>query len=157
MGSTVSYPIEGLGAKPPKILVKMLSKCKTMVHSLTLFGVVCKGVITLPHPDVFWYRLSGMGAKKVLVTLLYLFHIKIKWNIVCKYLKAKIFSRDSNIVLQSHWTWNIFGHSFTTIRSLGVSLTYPILKFKKTVCPKKVWMWHCVTLTTFTDSLKSIL
>ena len=38
----------------------------------------------VPHPDVFWYRLNGMGdqknaPKKVLVTLFpYTFHVKPK-------------------------------------------------------------------------------
>ena len=38
----------------------------------------------VPHPDVFWYRLNGMGGqknapKKVLVTLFpYIFHVKPK-------------------------------------------------------------------------------
>ena len=41
----------------------------------------------VPHPDVFWYHLNGMGVqkntpKKVLVTLfLYIFHVKTKFNI----------------------------------------------------------------------------
>ena len=29
------------------------------------------------------------------------------------------------------------------LRILGVSLNYPILQFKKTVCPKHGWMRHC--------------
>ena len=82
--------------------------------------------------------------KKVLVTLFpYIFHIKTKWNIVYKYLKTKIFSRDTNILPQMHWTSNIFGHSATTIGVFWVSLNYPILNFKKMVCPKNVWIWHC--------------
>ena len=100
MGSTLNYPIEGVGAKPPKILVKMLSKCKTMVHSLTLFGVVCKGVITLPHPDVFWYRLSGVGAQKSSCNTSIYISQKITWNIVCKYLKAKHIEHE--IFLDTH-------------------------------------------------------
>ena len=50
---------------------------------------------TMPHPDVFWYCLNGMGAqknapKKFLVTFLYIFHRKTKLNIVYKYLKISI-------------------------------------------------------------------
>ena len=41
-----------------------------------------------------------------------------------------------------HWTSNIFGHSFTKIVFLGVSLNYSILTFKKTVCLKNNWMQH---------------
>ena len=48
----------------------------------------------------------------------------------------------SNVLPQMHWTSNIFGHSATTIGGFWVSLNYPILNFKKTVCPKNVWMQH---------------
>ena len=37
------------------------------------------GTVTVPHPDAFWYRLNGMGAQKVLVTLFpNIFHVKTK-------------------------------------------------------------------------------
>ena len=45
---------------------------------------ICKVVGLVPHPDVFWYHLNGMGAqkntpKKVLLTLIpYIFHLKTK-------------------------------------------------------------------------------
>ena len=82
--------------------------------------------------------------KKVLVTRFpYIFHVKPKWNIAYKYLKTKIFSRDSNILPQMHWTSNIFEHSATVIGVFWLSLNYPIIHFKKTVCPKNVWMRHC--------------
>ena len=96
---------------------------------------------TVPHPDVFWYRLNGMGAKRNVFPCM--FHVKPKWNIVYIYLKNKNFSRDSNILPQMHWTSDIFGHSATIIGGFGVSLNYPILNLKKTVCPKNVWMRHC--------------
>ena len=106
-----------------------------------------------PHPDVFWYYLNSMGTqknapKKVLVLFFpYIFHVKTKWNIVYEYLKTKIFSGDTNILPQMHWTSNIFGYSATTIRGFWVSLNYPILNFKKTVSPKNVRMWHwCVSI-----------
>ena len=40
-------------------------------------------MITVSHPDVFWYRLNGMGAQKMskkdLVTPFpYIFHVKTK-------------------------------------------------------------------------------
>ena len=103
-----------------------------------------KDSITVLHPVVFWYLWNGMGAqknspKKVFVTLfLCMLHVKTKWNIVYEYLKTKIFSRDTNILPQMHWTSNIFGHSATTIWGFCVSLNYPILDFKKTVCPGNV-------------------
>ena len=82
--------------------------------------------------------------KKILATLFpYIFHIKTKWNIVYKYLKTEIFSRDTNILPQMHgiskylWTLSYCHWGF------WVSLSYPILNLKKTVCPKDVWMQHC--------------
>ena len=70
----------------------------------------------------------------------YMFHVKPKWNIICKYSTKIIFSRDSNILPQMHWTKDIFGHATTIIGGLGVSHNYPILNFKKTICPKNVRM-----------------
>ena len=63
---------------------------------------------TVPHPDVFWCRLNGMGTpkntpKKILATLFpYIFHGKIKLSIFYEYFKTKIFSRDTNILPQTH-------------------------------------------------------
>ena len=80
---------------------------------------------SVPLPDLFRYCLNSMGAQKnapknVLVTFFpYIFHIKTKWNIVYRYLKTKIFSRDINILPRMHWTSNIFGHSATTITKLS--------------------------------------
>ena len=72
------------------------------------------------------------------------FHIKTIRNIVCEYLKTKIFSWDTNILPQMHWKSNIFGHSATTTRGFWVSLNYPILNSEKTLRPKIVWMQHCI-------------
>ena len=36
----------------------------------------------------------------------------------------------------------IFGPSATSVGGFGVSLNYPTLNFKKTVCQKNVWMRH---------------
>ena len=79
-------------------------------------------------------------SKKVLVTDT--FHLKSKWDIVCEYLKTKIFLRDTIILPQIHWTSNIFGPSATTIGEFWVSLIYPILNIEKTVCPKNFRMRH---------------
>ena len=65
---------------------------------------------------------------------LYIFHVKTKWNIVYKYLKTKIFSRDTNIL----WTLSYSHWGF------WVSLNYPILNFKKMVCPKNIWMRYWI-------------
>ena len=46
-GIAVSSPIEGLGAKSPKVLAKMLFKFKKIVYSLILFGVRHKRIVTL--------------------------------------------------------------------------------------------------------------
>ena len=76
--------------------------------------------------------------KKVLVILFpYIFHTKTKSNIVYKYLKTKIFSRETGILPQMHWI-SVFRTSATAIGGFGVSLNYPILNFKKMVCPKNV-------------------
>ena len=109
---------------------------------------------TMLHPDVFWYHLNGMGTqknvpKKVLVILFpYTFHVKTKWNIVYKYLKTKIFSRDTNILLQMYWTSNIFGRSVTTIGGVWVSLNHLIPNFNKTICPKNIWIQQLYLLYT---------
>ena len=58
-------------------------------------------------------------------------------------MNTKFFSRETRILPQMHWTWNIFGPSSTTICEFCVSLNYAILNFMKTVCPKNVWMRHC--------------
>ena len=80
---------------------------------------------------------------KVLMTFfLYIFHVKTKWNIVYEYLKTKIFSRDTKALPQMHWTSNIFGYSATIIGGFWVSLNYPIVNFKKKLCPKNIWMWN---------------
>ena len=90
------------------------------------------------------YGRQKKGPEKVLVTFFrYKFHVKTKWNIVYEYLKTRIFPRDTNILPQMHWTSNFFGHSPATHGGFWVSLNYPILSFKKKVCPKNVWMRHC--------------
>ena len=122
-------------------------------HLTLAFGITnVKAYLAVPHPDIFWYHLNGMGTKenapkKVLVTLFpYLFHVKTKWNIVYKHLKTEIFSIDTNILPQMHWTWNVFGLLATIIGGFGVWLNYLILNFKKLVCPKNVWMRYCLGL-----------
>ena len=90
-----------------------------------------------------WAAQENVPKKVLVIFFLYIFHVKAKWNIVYQYLKAKIFSRDTNIIPQMHWTLNISGHSATTIGSFWVSLNYPILNLKKMVYPLNVWMQHC--------------
>ena len=85
-----------------------------------------------------------------------MFHVKPKWNIVYKYLKSKKFFKIPKYRSQTHWTSNIFVHSATIIGGLGVSLNYPILNFKKMVCPKNVWIRHCCK-KVFPKSFSSIL
>ena len=93
-----------------------------------------------------------MGAQKnapreVLVRLFpHILYVKSKLNIVYEYLKTKIFSRDTNILPQRQWTLNIFGTTATIIGGFEVSLNYPILNFKKTVCPKNVCMRYWLYL-----------
>ena len=110
----------------------------------------------MPHPDVFWYRLNGMGAQKnapqkVLVTL---FHIKRKWNIIYKYLKNKsLFKRlkyASPNALNIKYFWAL---SATIIGGFWISLNYPIFNLKKTVCPKNVWMRHWTWTSTMSHEI----
>ena len=120
---------------------KWFFTCAVFLFDLNSFFAVL-------HLYVFWYGLIGMGAQKkameVLVTLFpYIFHVKTEWNIVYEYLKTKIFSRDTNILPQMHWTSNIFGHSATTIGGFWASLNSPILNFKKMVTPKNVALFCC--------------
>ena len=74
----------------------------------------------VPHPDIFWYHLNGMGGQK---------------STPKKVLRHKHLS-------QMHWTSKMFGHSVTTIGVFWSSLNYSILNFEKRLCPKKVWIWH---------------
>ena len=53
-----------------------------------------------------------------------------------------IYKEFLSTCLKSKKSNNIFGHSATTIGGFWVLLNYPILNFKKTVCPKNVWMQH---------------
>ena len=71
------------------------------------------------------------------------FHIITKSDMVYEYLKTKIFSGDTIVLPQMHWTSN----TATTIGGFWVSLNYPALNFKKTVCPKNVWIWHWYVCT----------
>ena len=75
----------------------------------------------MPHPDLFWYRLNGMGAKEVRpessfeeTLFLHIFHVKTRLNIVYEYLRTKIFSRDTSMLPQII-EYHIFGHSAITI------------------------------------------
>ena len=94
-----------------------------------------------------WYGCPKMHPKSS-CNLFSTFHIKTIRNIVCEYLKTKIFSWDTNILPQMHWKSNIFGHSVTTTGGFWVSLNYPILNSEKTLCPKIVWMQHCIQIKT---------
>ena len=61
----------------------------------------------MPHRDVFWYRLNGMGTQKKMRPksyfnfFPYIFHVKAKRNIVYEYFKKNL-SRDTNIISQMH-------------------------------------------------------
>ena len=83
----------------------------------------------VPHPDVFWYHLNGMGAQKI-----------------CP---QKIW--DTSTFPQMHWASNTFGHSVTTVEVFWASLNYSILNFKKIVCPKNIWMRHLYTRFIFNN------
>ena len=86
-------------------------------------------VQAVPHPDVFWYRLDGRGTQKNTPK------------------KTEIFSRD-HISFPKCIEHQIFLGTAATIGIFWVSLNYPILNFKKTVCPKNVWIRHWEGLQT---------
>ena len=69
-----------------------------------------------------------------------MFLIKPKWNIVYKYLKKKTFFQETQISFPKCIEHKIFFDIQLQLLGLRVSLNYPILNFKKTVCPKNVWM-----------------
>ena len=110
----------------------------------TMHCISCWCRIQMYFGIVWTVWASKKCTQKVFVTLFsYLFYPKTKWNIVYENLKTKIFSRDTNIIPQKHWTLDFSGLSATTIGDFWVSQNYPIINFKKTVCPKTVWMRHC--------------
>ena len=98
------------------------------------------------HPDVFWYRLSSMAPKKYVqksscYSFSHMFDVKTKLNIVYENLKTKIFSRDtyySPDALNIKYFWTLSYNHWVFLASLN----YPILNFKKMICPKNVWMRH---------------
>ena len=104
----------------------------------------------VPYPDVFWYRLNGMGAQKSSYNT---FSISVSRKNWIKHSLQMIDAIDTNILPQIHWTLNIFGPSATTIGGYGVSLNYPILNFKKSVCPKSIWMQYCSSALIFLSAL----
>ena len=122
----------------------------TILHKLYLsfiFTLCFLSESTIPSRCILvpfeWYGHPKKCTPKVLMTFfLYIFHVKTKWNIVYEYLKTKIFWRDTNALPQMHWTSNIFGYSATIIGGFWVSLNYPIVNFKKKLCPKNIWMWN---------------
>ena len=67
------------------------------------------------HPDVFWDRLDGMGTHKNTPK------------------KQKSF-QETHISFPKCIEHQIFLDTTTTIGGFWVSLNYPILNFKKTVC-----------------------
>ena len=82
------------------VIVQLISKGSTENPGFCYWFVFFNNIainLTVPDPDVFWYRLNGMDTpenapKKVIVTLFpYIIHVKPKWNIVYEYLKTKIF------------------------------------------------------------------
>ena len=91
-------------------------------HSGLLVHSATSRYVLVPFERYGHQKKKKMPKKFLLILFLYIFHVKTKWNIVYEYLKAKIFSRDTNILPQMHWTSNIFGHSTTIIEGFLVSL-----------------------------------
>ena len=58
-------------------------------------------------------------------------------------LKNKNLSKRLKYPSPNELSIKYFWHSATIIGGFRVSLNYPILNFKKTVCPKNVWIGYC--------------
>ena len=71
-----------------------------------------------------------------------MFHVKIKWNIVYKYLKTKTFSRDTNILPQMYWNQIFFDLQLQQLGVWGITKLSNSWLQEKGI-PKNVWMRHC--------------
>ena len=97
-----------------------------------------KLIYSVPHPDVFWYRLNGMGAQKSSCNTFSIYISRKTWmKYSLRILKNKnLFKRlkypSSNVLSIKH-----FWHSATITEGFRVSLNYPILNFKKNGMSKK--------------------
>ena len=99
------------------------------------------------HPDLFWYRLKGMGAKKkctqkssCCIFSIYILH-KSKLNSL-RILKYKNLFKRHKHPSPSALNIKYLGPTATTIRDFQVSLNYPIHNFKKTASLKNFWMQY---------------
>ena len=98
----------------------------------------------MAHLDVVWYRLTVWTLKKILFTVSQcIFYETTKWNIAYEYLKIEIFSRDTNILSNKHWTLNIFGPSATTIGEIWDHQAIQSLTSRKWYAQKTSW-WALV-------------
>ena len=95
-----SYECKGILRTLWNIINSLMMEVPIIWKPVYWFVFQISGLVStwpLLDPDVFWYRLNGIGAQKkcaqkVLVTLFpYIFHVKTKWNIVHKNLKVKTF------------------------------------------------------------------
>ena len=125
------FPCEQLN-RYLKLFVQHSRKC--MIHC---YGMICQNYIIKKYMIIYCYNSAASRCilvpferygrpkkcthpKKFFNTFsIYIFHVKRKRNIVYEYLKTKIFSRDSNILPQLHWTSNIFGHSAKLLGVFG--------------------------------------
>ena len=78
---------------------------------------------TVPYPNLFWYHLNDMSAKKIqpesfsnIVTMHILCKAYMEWSKNTS--ETKNFARDSNMLLQSHQILSIFGSSVLNKREL---------------------------------------
>ena len=106
------------------VIFELLNHNDAIFNQSNPYKIWPSQIYAMPHPDVFWYRVNGMGAQKSSCNTfsIYIFHVKPKWNIAYEYLKTKVFSRDSNILPQMRWISNIFGLTAAiTGRFLGIT------------------------------------
>ena len=94
------------------------------------------------HPDVFWYPLNGIGTKTKMFSTCFscIFSTRTKWNIL-QILQKQISFQD-NMFPQRYRISIISRLSAPTMRGLQLSPNHAHTKFKKTVYPRDVWMWH---------------
>ena len=78
----------------------------------------------VPHPDLFWYFLNGMGTQKKFST----------------FLSCYVKTKDTDTLTQGHQILNNFGPTIATMKEFHVLLNYPYTNIKKMACPENIWI-----------------
>ena len=121
---------------------------------LYVSACLCAFLFYMPHqfciPMYFGNVWTVWAPKKVLITLFqYLFHVKTEWNISTNDRRNRHkYPSPNTLIIKYFWAL-----SYNHCGEYGVSLIYPILNFKKSVCPKSIWMQHCSSALIFLSAL----